>query len=84
MGRRGDVFCDPTPSPLATVGPPLLPAKPTPYVAPLDPQQREILLVGAYAVWLPRSGPGRNGMDLSDITTVVAHDAAGNVVAQLT
>ncbi|MGC9669501.1 hypothetical protein ACNTMW_23475 [Planosporangium sp. 12N6] len=112
------IFCDPAPSALKTVGPPLLPAKPTPYIAPLDPQQREVILVGtvrgtaasvavtmldqtatatvhplpatggrqigAYAVWLPRHASGRNGMDLSDITAIVARDDAGNVVAQLT
>jgi hypothetical protein len=117
-GRASEfVFCDPAPSALDTIGPPLLPAKPTPYIAPLDPQQREIILVGAvrgevasvsvtmfdqtataavhplpttggrqigaYAVWLPRHAAGRNGMDLSDITTVVARDAAGNVVTRL-
>ncbi|MFY1696716.1 hypothetical protein [Solwaraspora sp. WMMA2101] len=111
------VFCDPAPEALDTVGPPLLPTKPMPYVAPLDPQQREIILVGpvrgavtsvsvtmfgqtataavhrlpatrnrqvgAYAVWLPRNGDKRDGMNLSDITAVVGHDADGNVVTQL-
>ncbi|WP_233606295.1 hypothetical protein [Micromonospora sp. Llam0] len=111
------VFCDPVPETLDTVGPPLLPTKPMPYVAPLDPQQREIILVGsvrgavtsvsvtmfgqtataavqqlpatggrqigAYAVWLPRDGGQRDGMNLSDITAVVGHDADGNVVTQL-
>ncbi|WFE40926.1 hypothetical protein [Micromonospora sp. WMMD998] len=41
------VFCDPAPSALDSKGPPLLPAKPLPYPAPLDPQSREIILVGA-------------------------------------
>ncbi|WBB97164.1 MULTISPECIES: hypothetical protein [unclassified Solwaraspora] len=41
------VFCDPAPEALDTVGPPLLPTKPMPYVAPLDPQQRKIILVGS-------------------------------------
>jgi hypothetical protein len=111
------VFCDPAPSALDTSGPPLLPAKPQPYVAPLDPQQRKTILigtvrgavatvsvtmfgntattpvhqlptadgrqVGAYALWLPYSGPTRNGMTLSDITDVVGRDAAGVVVTRL-
>jgi len=111
------VFCEPAPSALGTAGPPLLPAKPLPYTAPLDPQSREIILVGtargavatvsvtmfghtataavhplpatggrqvgAYAVWLPRSGAERDGMNLSDITAVVGRDAEGNVVARL-
>ncbi|MGC4746905.1 hypothetical protein ACLQ28_14750 [Micromonospora sp. DT201] len=42
-----NVFCDPAPSTLDTIGSPLLPAKPLPYLAPLDPQSREIILVGA-------------------------------------
>ncbi|WP_428962216.1 hypothetical protein [Micromonospora fluostatini] len=41
------VFCDPAPSALDTIGSPLLPAKPLPYPAPLDPQSRKIILVGA-------------------------------------
>ncbi len=111
------VFCDPAPSALKTVGPPLLPAKPVPYVAPMDPRSREIILVGtvrgavasvsvtmfgetatatvhrlpatggreigAYAVWLPRSGSDRDGMALSDITAVVGRDATGGVVTSL-
>lgn len=111
------VFCDPAPADLEAAGPPLLPAKPVPYVAPLDPQSQEILLVGtvrgavadvsvtmfdatatatvhrlpstagheigAYAVWLPRSGPERDGMNLTDITAVVGRDTAGNVVTSL-
>ncbi|GLI03354.1 hypothetical protein Pa4123_86320 [Phytohabitans aurantiacus] len=111
------VFCDPAPSALDASGPALLPAKPVPYVAPLDPQQRKTILVGtvrgdvatvsvtmfgetataavhqlpvsagrqvgAYAVWLPRSGPGRSGMDLSDVTAVIGYDAAGNVLTQV-
>lgn len=117
-GRENEfVFCDPAPSALNTVGPPLLPAKPLPYTAPLDPQSQEIILVGtvrgavasvsvtmfdqtatapvhslpstgdgqvgAYAVWLPRSDAGRDGMDLSDITAVIGRNAAGMVVARL-
>lgn len=39
--------------------------------------------VGAYAVWLPRSGTGRDGMHISDITAVVGRNAAGEVVARL-
>ncbi|MGX7673053.1 hypothetical protein [Plantactinospora sp. DSM 117369] len=39
--------------------------------------------VGAYAVWLPRSGPERDGMKLSDITAVIGRNAAGSIVAQL-
>ena len=39
--------------------------------------------VGAYAVWLPRSGADRDGMNLSDITAVVGRDAAGSVVTRL-
>ncbi|MDW5328550.1 hypothetical protein [Plantactinospora sp. KLBMP9567] len=39
--------------------------------------------IGAYAVWLPRSGPETHGMTLSDITAVVARDHAGRVVAEL-
>ncbi|MFI7209397.1 MULTISPECIES: hypothetical protein [Micromonospora] len=111
------VFCNPAPSALDRDGPPMLPAKPVPYVAPLDPQQQEIILVGtvrgniatvsvtmfgetataavhllpmskgrqvgAYAVWLPRSGPERDGMSSSDITAVIGYDAAGTVIAQL-
>jgi predicted RecA/RadA family phage recombinase len=112
------VFCDPAPSALDTVGGPLLPAKPLPYLAPQDPRSREIILVGtvrgvavttvsvtmfgqtatgtvrplpasdgrqvgAYALWLPRSGVGGEGMDLSDITAVVGRDAAGSIVTQL-
>jgi hypothetical protein len=110
-------YCDPAPSALDTIGPPLLPAKPLPYIAPQDPQTREVILVGtvrgavtsvsvtmfgqtatadvhplpatggrevgAYAVWLPRSGADRDGMDLSDITAVVGRDAAGSVVTRL-
>ncbi|MDG4790208.1 hypothetical protein O7626_30525 [Micromonospora sp. WMMD1102] len=111
------VFCNPVSSALDSSGPPMLPAKPLPYVAPLDPQQQEIILVGnvrgdvatvsvtmfgetataavhplpvsegrqvgAYAVWLPKSGPGRDGMSLSDITAVIGYDAAGDVIAEL-
>lgn len=53
VGKREDgeenesVFCDPAPAALDTTGAPLLPAKPLPYLAPLDPQSREIILVGA-------------------------------------
>lgn len=120
-GRDGKekvfVSCDPAPSALATAGPPLVPAKPLPYIAPLDPEQRTILLVGvvrgaitsvsvtmfgqtttavvhplpatggrqigAYALWAPRSAPGRNSMDLSDISAVIGRDAAGSIVARL-
>lgn len=112
------VFCDPAPPALDTTGAALLPAKPQPYIAPLDPQQKKIILVGtvrgqtitsvsvtmfgetvtatvrplpaaggreigAYAVWLPRSGPERDGMSLDDITAVVGRDVAGNTVARL-
>lgn len=117
-GRANEfVFCDPAPSALNTAGPPLLPAKPMPYIAPLDPQSQEIILVGtvrgavtsvsvtmfnrtataavhslpttnshqvgAYAVWLPSSDTGRNGMHISDITAVIGRNAAGEVVARL-
>ncbi|MFC7275477.1 hypothetical protein ACFQS1_15920 [Paractinoplanes rhizophilus] len=40
--------------------------------------------VGAYAVWLPRSGAARDGMNLTDITEVVGRDSAGRIVARLT
>jgi hypothetical protein len=122
-GKRADgrenesVFCDPAPSALREAGSPALPAKPEPYLAPLDPASQKILLVGtvrgtvagvsvtmfgetatadvhrlpatggrevgAYAVWLPRSGAGRDGMDRTDITEVVARDPAGRIVARL-
>jgi hypothetical protein len=117
-GRENEsVFCDPAPSALEAIGSPLLPAKPLPYLAPLDPQSREIILVGAvrgavasvdvtmfgqtataavhplpatagrqvgaYAVWLPRNGAERDGMNLSDITAVVGRDATGSVVTRL-
>lgn len=39
--------------------------------------------LGAYAVWLPRSRPGNNGMHLSDITAVVGRDDSGDVVTRL-
>ncbi|MDG4762864.1 hypothetical protein O7632_01845 [Solwaraspora sp. WMMD406] len=38
--------------------------------------------IGAYAVWLPRSGDERSGMELSDITEVVAYDSDGIMVAR--
>ncbi|KAB1923439.1 hypothetical protein F8271_30935 [Micromonospora sp. ALFpr18c] len=122
-GGRGDaankfVSCNPAPPALLLGdGPPILPAKPVPYVAPLDPQQQKVILVGvvrgnvasvavtmfgttvtaavhplpaveggqvgAYAVWLPRSGPAHNGMSSSDITAVIGYDASGQVVVQL-
>ena len=117
-GKENDsVFCDPAPAALDTAGPPLLPAKPLPYLAPLDPQSEKIILVGTvrgavasvrvtmfnqtvtaivhslpatggrqiggYAVWLPRSGTERQGMNLADITAVVGFDAAGVIVTQL-
>jgi hypothetical protein len=117
-GRENElVFCDPAPAELAAAGSPLLPAKPQPYVAPLDPRQRDTILVGtargpvatvsvtmfgetatatvhrlpaasgrhvgAYALWLPHSGQGRNGMTLADITSVVGRDSAGAIVAQV-
>jgi hypothetical protein len=111
------VFCDPAPPALNTAGAPLLPAKPLPYLAPLDPQSREIILVGtvrgavhsvsvtmfgatatavvhplpatggrrvgAYALWLPRSGAVHDGMNLTDITAVVGRDATGAIVTRL-
>jgi len=111
------IFCDPEPSALDEIGPPLLPAKPLPYLVPWDPGSDEIILVGstrgditsvsvtmfgqtatgsvhplpatrgrqvgAYAVWLPRSGPDRDGMKLSDITAVIGRNAAGDIVAHL-
>lgn len=117
-GRENEsVFCDPAPAALDTIGSPLLPAKPLPYLAPLDPRSREIILVGAvrgavsevsvtmfgetatavvhplpatggrqvgaYAVWLPRSGAEPDGMNQADITTVVGRDATGQIVARL-
>ena len=39
--------------------------------------------LGAYAVWLPRSGPGKDGMRASDITAVVGRDQAGKIVVEL-
>jgi len=39
--------------------------------------------VGAYALWLPRSGAEHDGMNLADITAVVGRDANGNVVTRL-
>ncbi|MEV8508667.1 hypothetical protein AB0368_28100 [Actinoplanes sp. NPDC051475] len=111
------VFCDPAPAALNSPGPPLLPGKPRPYIAPLDPQSKEIILIGAtrgaitdvsvtmfgrtataavrplpatdgrqigaYAVWLPRTAPGRNDMKLTDITAVTGRDATGRVVTRL-
>ncbi|MER7894515.1 hypothetical protein ABTX15_32490 [Micromonospora sp. NPDC094482] len=111
------VVCDPAPAALKSSGPPLLPAKPLPYLQPWDPGSEEVILVGfvrgaiasvsvtmfgqtatatvhplpatsgrqvgAYAVWLPRSGAEREGMNLSDITAVVGRDTDGNVVTRL-
>jgi hypothetical protein len=39
--------------------------------------------VAAYAAWLPRIGPGSDGMNWSDITAVVARDRLGRVVAEI-
>jgi hypothetical protein len=39
--------------------------------------------VGAYAVWLPRSGRERDGMNLSDVTDVIGRNAAGDIVDQV-
>lgn len=111
------VFCEPTPAPLLGDGPPALPSKPFPQVVPMDPNSKDVLLVGtvrgpvatvdvtmfgatatsdvrslptgdqrqvgAYAAWLPRSQPAKDGMNLSDITAVIARDKAGMVVAKL-
>lgn len=40
------ISCDPAPAALKTIGPPLLPSKPLPYINPADPQSRKIILVG--------------------------------------
>lgn len=121
LRRKGQanevIFCDPAPLGLLAKGRATLPGKPLPQVAPADPRQAEILLVGttrgaiatvevtmfgvtatgrvrrlptrddrgigAYTVWLPRSGPDRQGMSLADITSVIGRDRTGRAVATI-
>lgn len=111
------VSCDPAPASLSRAGPPLIPARPAPSVWPLDPAQRDLIVigavrgaiaevtvtvfgrsftapihelpvsggrsVGAYAVWIPWSGPGGDGFQDEDITSVTGRDSTGQVVARL-